>query len=390
MKTVCWSLLSFIAACNGMSLPESCHTATPESEERNSAPTVMAADSAVPPLPADTTLYAPLAPFARVAMTGDIMLGTTFPDSVSLTHLPEHEGEQLFMHVAPILQEVDAAFGNLETNLLDSGGNIKKCQNPATYYVFRTPTQYARLLKRAGFDALSIANNHTNDLGEEGRSSTRQTLKRTSLAYAGHSHVAESAVFDRNGITFGFCAFSVSPLTPDLRDTTRVRQIIRSLRDKCQILVVSFHSGGEGHNYRHIPFDKEIYLGRDQGDVVQFAHDCIDHGADIIFGHRPHLPRAMELYKGHLVAYSLGNFCTPYRISLKNMQGYAPLLTADLDEEGHFMKGRIHPFLQQRGKGPLPDSLFLAVQEIRQLTENDFPHTPLTILPDGKIKVNRR
>lgn len=120
-----------------------------------------------------------------------------------------------------MLRATDAAFGNLETTLLDSGGDIKKCKDPKTYYVFRTPTDYIRLLEQAGYDALSIANNHTNDLGEEGRTSTRNTLKTTTISYAGHSPVAETTVFRRNGVTFGFCAFSVSPLTPTC--ATRLR-----------------------------------------------------------------------------------------------------------------------------------------------------------------------
>lgn len=325
--------------------------------------------------------------FARVAMTGDIMPGTTFPDSVHRTHLPAEDGKHLFVHVTPMLRAADAAFGNLETTLLDSGGDIKKCKDPKTYYVFRTPTDYIRLIEQAGYDALSIANNHTNDLGEEGRTSTRNTLKTTTIAYAGHSPVAETTVFRRNGVTFGFCAFSVSPLTPDLRDTTKVGRIVRGLRDKCQILVVSFHGGREGLKFSHLPFDEEEYLGRKQGNVVKFARQCIDNGADVVFGHGPHLPRAIELYKGHLIAYSLGNFCTPYRVSLSSKLGYAPLIEADLDTHGHFKGGQIHSFMQQRGLGPLPDSLSHAAREIKMLTESDFPHTPLRIHPDGRIEI---
>lgn len=350
----------------------------------------MVADTTVHDAPEDSMPQTGKAFRVRLAMTGDIMPGTTFPDSVNGTHLPADHGRHLFKHAAPILSAADAAFGNLETTLLDSGGDIKKCKNPQTYYVFRTPTDYVHLLTEAGYDALSIANNHTNDLGEEGRSSTRRTLKGTPLAYAGHLPMAETAVFERNGITFGFCAFSTSPLTPDLRDTATVRRIVSGLRDKCRVLVVSFHGGSEGMEYRHLPFAKETFQGCDRGNVVLFARTCIDCGADIVFGHGPHLPRAMELYRGHLIAYSLGNFCTAYRVSLKSQLGYAPLLTADLDENGCFTGGHIHSFVQQQGCGPLPDSLSRAADEIRQLTRSDFPHTPLQIHPDGRIEVTGR
>lgn len=374
------SALSVLCSCR----PGHCNTMTQAGSGS------MAADTAASAAPADSGSQKKKTYPVRLAMTGDIMPGTTFPDSTSRTHLPADDGERLFRHVAPILGAADAAFGNLETTLLDSGGSLKKYKDPKTFYAFRTPTGYAHLLAEAGFDALSIANNHTNDFGEEGRRSTRKTMDGISLAYAGHSPMAETAVFERNGITFGFCAFSVSPLTPDLRDSAMVRRIICSLRGKCRILAVSFHGGSEGLKHRHLPFAKETYLGRDQGDVVRFARTCIDCGADIVFGHGPHLPRALELYRGHLIAYSLGNFCTPYRVSLKNQLGYAPILTADLDEKGLFTGGRIHSFVQQPGRGPLPDSLSRAAKDIRMLTESDFPRTPLRIHPDGRIETTRR
>lgn len=329
-------------------------------------------------------------PTIRIAMTGDIMPGTTFPDSIDGTYLPVENGKHLFEHVSPWLKEADAAFGNLETSFLDSGGNLKKCVDPQTYYVFRTPSSYAGLLAEAGFDAVSIANNHTNDLGEKGRRSTRHILDSIGIAYAGHTPLAKTTVFKKGETVFGFCAFSSSPLTPDLRDTAEVHGIISDLRSRCQILVVSFHGGNEGADFCHLPFCDEVYLGHNQGNVVEFARFCIDHGADIVFGHGPHLPRAMELYREHLIAYSLGNFCTAYRVSLKGTLGYAPLLVADLDKQGHFTGGYIHSFRQQRGRGPLPDSLYLAAKEIKRLTESDFPLTPLHISPDGHIEVVRK
>lgn len=322
----------------------------------------------------------------RIALTGDIMMGTTYPDSVQGIHLPKKNGRHLFDQVSSILKQADATFGNLEGNFLDSGGNLKKRNAKDAFFIFRMPEKLARNLKHAGYNALSIANNHTNDLGETGRVSTRKTLKNLGLAFAGHTNGAEGILFEEKGIRYGFCAFSYSPKTPSIFDLDAARNLIASLRPECDILVVSFHGGAEGLSFKHIPFKDEIYMEQPRGNVVQFAHTCIDAGADLVFGHGPHVLRAIELYKNHLIAYSLGNFCTPYRINLKEAMGLAPILVAELDQKGRFMNGTIHSYTQQPGTGPIKDEENQAAKEIRQLTLADFPTTELTISETGFIE----
>ena len=64
-------------------------------------------------------------------------------------------------------------------------------------------------------------------------------------------------------------------------------------------------------------------------------------GADMIFGHGPHVLRAIDIYKGRIIAYSLGNFATYARFNLSGLRGLAPLLKVKLDEEGKFISGKI-------------------------------------------------
>lgn len=123
----------------------------------------------------------------------------------------------------------------------------------------------------------------------------------------------------------------------------------------------------------------------DRGDVRQFAHLSIDCGADIVYGHGPHVPRGMELYNDHLIAYSLGNFCT-LGMSTAAQTGYAPLLVARLDGNGKFVEGKIHSFIQGHRTGPRRDASNLVPKDIRALTIDDFKDNKLDIADDGTIK----
>ncbi|RMF96326.1 MAG: CapA family protein, partial [Gammaproteobacteria bacterium] len=103
-----------------------------------------------------------------------------------------------------------------------------------------------------------------------------------------------------------------------------------------------------------------------------------DAGADLVLGHGPHVPRAIELYRGRLIAYSLGNFATWWGISIAGPRGQAPLLALRLNGRGEFLGGRIHSFRQRRPDGPRPDPEERAAAMIRALTLSELPDTGLT------------
>lgn len=322
----------------------------------------------------------------KLAFTGDIMMGTTFPDSVRGIHLPPQDGKLLFKDVTPVLQQADATFGNLEGTLLDRGGEVKKYKNPNTFFAFRTPVKYVTRLVEAGYTAVSIANNHINDFGTEGRKSTLNTLTQSGIYYAGLQGKATKTFFTKEGIRYGFCAFGHSANTPNINDIEAAQELVRSMRDSCDLLIVSFHGGAEGASFKRVPFKTELFHEEKRGDVARFAHSCIDAGADVVYGHGPHVPRAIELYKNRIIAYSLGNFCTPYRMSLKNASGYAPVFVVEVNQKGEFVKGKIHSFIQQPTTGPRKDEKNLVAKEIRSLTLADFPKTEINIGEDGEIE----
>lgn len=315
------------------------------------------------------------------AMVGDIMMGTTYPT----TMLPPKGGAALFRDAAPILKQADIAMGNLEGTLCNDGKSAKKDQ-PNTY-AFRTPTTYGQWLREAGFDFLSMANNHAHDFGDEGIASTELTLRQEGIRYAGLQGRTAYAVIKRKGLKIGFCAFGHNEYTllhtqPSL---TTVAHLLNSLRQQTDIIVVSFHGGAEGKAYTHLPDSMELFYGEKRGHLRRLAHFCVDHGADIVYGHGPHVVRATEVYKGRFIAYSLGNFCTPYGMSLSGISGQAPIIEIKTDRQGRFLRGRIYPMRQQKGQGPRHDPSDEVVRQLRRLTKEDVPGSEAYINRKGEI-----
>lgn len=324
-------------------------------------------------------LSAAAADTLTVALTGDIMMGTTYPT----TQLPPSEGRLLFQDVKDVLSTVDVAAGNLEGALCDGGTSTKQLSSKS--FAFRTPVSYAPRLTEAGFDFLSMANNHARDFGEYGIISTEDALRKEGIAFAGIKGRTESMVIERAGLRIGVCAFGHNPYTIRHQDLAAVRRIITDLCSRADVVIVSFHGGAEGRANNRLPHGKETFYGEDRGSLREFAHFCIDAGADVVYGHGPHVVRAVELYKEHLIAYSLGNFCTPYGMSLSGISGYAPVLEVKVLSDGRFAGARIHSFIQQRGVGPRLDTENRVAREMRRLTLLDVPGTPIDIADDGTI-----
>ena len=325
-----------------------------------------------------------------VAFTGDIMMGTTFPDSIHGTHLPPDGGRHIFDDVREVISSADFAGGNLEGSFLNGPGKRRPMTNPKTYFIFRMPPEYVQNLLDAGYDFVGIANNHINDFGEPGRASTMQTLAEAGLAHAGLKNRCETAYVERGGVVFGVAQVGHGDNNVDVNDLDEVRRVVKQMRDSADIVILSFHGGAEGSGHTHVPGNLEYYVGEKRGDVKAVAHAAIDAGADVVFGHGPHVVRAAELYKGHVIFFSLGNFCTPYRMGIAGLTGHAPVAVVEIDMIGKFVGGKIHSFIQKRGLGPRRDSSNAAARQIRALSEQDFPESQLRIADDGVLSVGVR
>lgn len=322
----------------------------------------------------------------KVIGVGDMMLGTHYPSS---SYLPANEGKDMLTAVTPILESGDVTFGNLEGVILSGTGQIKRCGNPENCYAFKMPDSYVNHFVNAGFDVLSLANNHSNDFGKTGVENTKKLLGESEIAYAGLTD-CPSTVFEKNGLTYGFVAFSPNRGTIQINDYTNAKAMIKELDDKCDIVIVSFHGGAEGSKHTHLTKKTEYYLGENRGNPYEFARMVIDAGADVVFGHGPHVTRAVDLYKGKFIAYSMGNFATYGRFNLSGPNGIAPIIELTLEPNGTFISGQIYACKQPRSSGPILDEDKKVISEIKSLNKADLPECPLDIDDQGKISLKSK
>lgn len=357
-------------------------SSTPEEVETTEPPATM--DTADQPMV--VTQSVPVAPktLVSIAAVGDMMLGTDYPQN----HLPDDDGVSFLRAVTPLLSSADITFGNLEGVLLDGGEPAKVCKNLNACYLFRSPTRYVQHLVAAGFDVMSLANNHARDFGEEGRSSSMQALAQAGIRHSGRE--GDFASFKAKGLTIAMLAFSVTKESNLLHDYELAASLVAAHAATHDIVIVSFHGGAEGLNVERLPFAEEEYFGEPRGDVVKFSRMMVDAGADLVLGHGPHVVRAMEYYKERLIAYSLGNFATYYGISVEGNRGIAPILVTTLDREGRFIEGQIHSTIQIRPGGPVPDDEQRALKLIEQLSKQDFGSPGIKFHPDGRIVPTKR
>lgn len=318
-----------------------------------------------------------------LVMVGDVMLGTNFPDAGYLP--PGNDCWPLLAPVADRIRKADLSFCNLEGSFAGEQGIPKNCNNPRTCYVFRMPDEYASCITRAGFDLVSVANNHVNDFGYAGQRNTISVLQESGLKFAGFAD-HPFRIFETRGLIIGFCAFSPNSGVQDLRDVTAARAIVEMLNDTCDIVLVSMHGGAEGAKHQHVTRRKEMFLGADRGNVYDFAHQMIDAGADVVIGHGPHVTRAMEIYKDRFIAYSLGNFATYGRFNISGPNGIAPLVKIYLDAEGKFLEGQVYPIRQDDEGGARPDPDRRVIYTLQSLIRSDFPENSIRLTENGKIE----
>jgi poly-gamma-glutamate capsule biosynthesis protein CapA/YwtB (metallophosphatase superfamily) len=324
-----------------------------------------------PALPADTRV--------RLRAVGDVMLGTTYPEGF----LPPEDGVHSLDAAAPLLRDADLTFGNLEGPLCDHGESTKCAPDATNCYAFRVPTRYGKYLDDAGFDVMSTANNHNGDFGDTCRRENEATLDALGIAWSGAP--GSIATIDVHGVSVGLVGFHTSPATNDVNDLATAKALVKLAKATHDLVIVSFHGGAEGSKATHVKQGHEMFLGEDRGDLPTFAHTVIDAGADLVLGHGPHVLRAMELYKGHLIAYSLGNFATYGRFNLTGAMSESVILDVTIDAHGQLVTGKLLP-MHQIDKGlSEPDPSGSAIATLRALSAEDFPQTAAKIGEDGTL-----
>jgi hypothetical protein len=321
--------------------------------------------------------------FLTITAVGDIMMGTTYPAE----KLPPEDGKRLFLKVRDVLKGGDITFGNLEAPFIDEGTSRNKCgQEPGKgnhCYEFRMPPRYAAYLAADGFNVVSVANNHILDFGAEGFTSTLRTLDAAHIQAAGGRRIARFHIRGKKIAVAGF-SFSPFPSAGSILHLQKAAESIRGLKKKNDIVIVSFHGGAEGRKALHVSDASEEYAGEMRGNVVRFSKTAIDSGADMVLGHGPHVVRALEVYKGKLIAYSLGSFLVYRKFNIDGPAGMSMLLKATIDAKtGNLVSGRMVPLTLKEDGVPSVDEGHASIRLVKELTEKDLGHQALLIKEDG-------
>jgi gamma-polyglutamate biosynthesis protein CapA len=246
---------------------------------------------------------------------GDIMLDR------GVKHMVEKYGEDYtfpFLKISEKLESADVLFGNLESMISDKGFN------QGSKYSFRASPDSVEGLVFAGFDVLSLANNHTFDYGREAFEDTMNRLKEKNILYTGAGFSAEEAhtptiIELEDGTTVGFLGYTEF-LFPSAYATEEksgittfsldnMKEDVQKAKESVDILVVTLHFGEE---YQKIQNENQEHISK----------TAVDSGADIIIGHHPHVTQEVEEYNGKHIAYSLGNFVFDQSFSEETMSGF--------------------------------------------------------------------
>jgi len=224
-----------------------------------------------------------------------------------------------FLKIADELKNADILFGNLEGPISDKGTKV------GSIYSFRAEPEAIEGLNFAGFDVISLANNHAFDYGRLALEDTFSRLKTAGIDYVGaglnESGAYSPIVKEINGTKIGFLAYTnLGPETwkaternsgiawVSEEDMEKIKENIKSAKERADILIVSLHSGEE-------------YLSEPTQFQIEFSKAAIDAGADIVIGHHPHVIQKSEQYQSGYIFYSLGNFVFDQAFSEKTMQG---------------------------------------------------------------------
>jgi poly-gamma-glutamate synthesis protein (capsule biosynthesis protein) len=235
-------------------------------------------------------------------LAGDVMLSRNVARSIA------ESGQDFrypFQATAPLTSAASIAFCNLECPISGRGEAIAK------RYLFNAPPESVDGLAFAGFDVVSLANNHVLDYGPIALEDTQRHLSRVGIAAVGISTQQapqNPVILVRNGVRIGFLAyadpespygyakeFGVFETGPAKAIEAVVAADIEDLKRRADVIVVSVHWGTE---YVESAEPRQKTLGR----------FFVDQGADLVVGHHPHVLQETEWYQAGLILYSLGNF----------------------------------------------------------------------------------
>lgn len=315
----------------------------------------------------------------RIRAVGDIMLGTLTPDGFLR---PEEKGN-ILKYINPFLLDADLTIGNLEGTLCDSGSSDKCEADSLDCYLFRMPERYGIDLKNAGFDFLSLANNHVGDFGKMCVKRTESILSEHDIGWSGRPGTYSTRIV--GDIRVAFVAFHSGGDCNRSLDISSATHFVKELKTQHELVIVSVHGGAEGLLAMSLPDSMEYYMGEVRGHLQDFTHQIVDAGADFVMGHGPHVARAMEVYNGKLIAYSLANFATYGRFNLLSDRRFGGILELEITRNGNMVSARIISTEQKYWGVPLLDNTHRFVQLVDSLSQSDLPDRGARFTSTGQL-----
>ncbi len=271
-----------------------------------------------------------------IKAVGDIVLGTTWPEN----RIGPGVEKRFFKGVEDELAGSDIVFGNLEGALTDSD-ETHKDPSRGTQFAFRMPPQFGAVLRQAGFNVLSLANNHSADFGDSGLDDTRRNISEHGMLAVG---LKDEIVYQQiRGVRVAWIGFSYLHRHNSIHDMDEVSRLVHTARESANLVIVTFHGGAEGSDALRAVDDEEKYLGENRGNVVRFARTAVESGADLVLGHGPHVLRGVECYWQKLIVYSLGNFVGYGAFSTKRAAAVSTILDVTIDQDGWLRRVEFHP-----------------------------------------------
>ena len=317
----------------------------------------------------------------HIKAVGDIMPGSYTPKRI----IPKDSGRIFVESIGHYLRGAELVIGNLEGPIVTSSMKPVKCSDSSikagVCYNFGVPDYMSATLKNLGFNVLSLDNNHCRDYGKSAYIFTQKLLECFQIKTLGQHEVTEVII---NSKRIALMAFGFEAESRSISDLDLVKHEIDSVKKKFDLVFVYFHGGAEGSRAAEVQNKKEIFLGEDRGNVIAFAHNAIDAGADLVIGSGPHVLRGMEIYKEKLIAYSLGNFLTYGNFNLSGLAGVTCILDLNLDKSGNFISGKIIPVKQKAPGIPYIDEKKTAIDQLRKLSSKISK--TLSIDNTGEIK----
>jgi len=312
-------------------------------------------------------------PTVTIAAVGDTMLGNT-------PTLPAHPGTYLALVREALRAPI--TFGNLEGTLTTATDS--KCGSGSSdCFAFRVPPSYAGYLRKAGFDVLNSANNHSHDFGAAGVRQTSAALAAHGIAQTGLR--GQIAVVEEGGVRVAFVGFAPYSNVSNLLDLLAAAALIHTAGRRADLVVAYMHAGAEGASRTHVTGLEEFFLGEDRGNPEAFAHMAVRQGADLVLASGPHVLRGMEIYRHHLIAYSLGDFASFHNFNTDGVLGLSAVLRVTLGPNGWFRDGRIVSVkLNDEGR-PAHDRSGAAARLIARLSHQDFGARGVRVLAHGRI-----